>query len=59
MNWFKFINKILSAVNKTVNENETIIIYHSTYLSRLSDLITDTLKTNTGKKLVTHRIFIM
>ena len=44
------MNNILSVVNQTINENESIFIYNSKYMNKLHNLITNTMATDAGKK---------
>ena len=50
INWVTFVNNILSVVNKTVDENDSITMYDNNYFKRLHILITNKMKTDSGKK---------
>ena len=50
IDWVTFVNNIFSAVNKTVDDNETIIVYEHNYLKRLNNLIMITMQSDKWKK---------
>ena len=41
---------MLMLVNKSMSENEIIFVCQSNYLKELTNLISDSMKTNTGKR---------
>ena len=50
LDWMKFFQHLMSVTNITVKGTEPIVSYAPDYLRKMSDLITDTMQTEQGRR---------
>lgn len=54
INWTSFFQVAFSKINRTIDQDEKIILYSTDYLKKLGDLITEMLKTKEGKNTLNN-----
>lgn len=52
LDWTKFFNDSFQIINRTIGNDEHVVVYAQDYLKNLSNLIKEYEKTDAGKKYV-------
>ncbi|KAK3105380.1 hypothetical protein FSP39_023788 [Pinctada imbricata] len=56
IDWLKFIRSLMSVTNIVINGTESIVSYSPEFLAKMSDLVTDMLQTEKGKRTLYNYI---